>query len=748
MNTRPNAHRVNESASDPAMNDKRGDAGVDLRAWLGSLRRRKLTIAAITLIGTLLAYFVVNGMTPLYSASTSVIIEGQEPQVVEFDSVVGGIALDPSAIGSQVEILQSRSLAARVVDELSLVDDPEFNVTLVEPEPSLLEKIDPRTWLPEAWLDAVGLAPEEPEVIVETPEEKAARIRAAVVDAYLNNLSVEAVNFTYVLTIGFTSQDPAKSALIANTTADLYILDQLEAKFDATKQANSWLSERLDTLREGVIAADNALAAYETEHALGAGERESLIEQQLNDANGQLMLARADRAAAEARLQQMRDLVARSGPGSVGAVLESSMVEGLRTRLAEARRNLAELSTRYGDLHPEIINAKAEIADLQRTIDEEVDRVLQNLSNDVDIARAREASVKQTVESLKGQFNTEMSAQGGRLELEREAEASRQLYDTMLARFKELTQQEDIQQPDARIISTAVAPKYPSWPQKKIFLAGALIASLMIAIGVVAVIEMLGAGFRNVEDAERVFNLRALAEVPMMTGLFRSDPERSIVKDQTSGFAEAVRGLSTTLMLANSDNPPKLIAVASSLSQEGKTSIAIALARLMAMGTRSVLLIDGDMRKPRIHRELGMARSPGLSDVIAQDVALLDAVHLEESTGLHFLAAGTDMANPQDFLQSVRAKEVFGQLRDAYDTVIVDTPALLPVSDGLVLTNIADKTIFLVRWENTPRTVAGRALKKLLASGADVAGVVLSRVNRRKQASYGTRADAYYYGRY
>lgn len=724
-----------------------GENSADLRAWWGALRRHKFTMVLVVLAITIGAYFVVDGITPQYSAVAEVLIEGQSSRVVEFDSVVEGPSLEQPAIGSQVEILQSRSLASRVIDELALMDDPEFNPTLVPYEPSLWERLNPKNWLPEPILDRLGMAP-EPVTTVETPEEKEERIRRMVINQYLSRLTVEAVSFTYVIAITFTSEDARKAALIANTTAELYILDQLEAKFEATAQANDWLSERLETLRQDVIAADNALTAYQLEHGLGGSERQSLIEQQLTDANSQLMEARADRVAAQAQLQQMRQLVERSGPASVGAVLESGLIQGLRAREAEARRELAELSTRYGDLHPEIINTKAEIDDLVRTIDEEVAKVLQNLENEVEIAAAREASVRQSVSELQDQFNTEQSADVGRLELERQAEAMRLLYDTMLARFKEVAEQEEIQEPDARIISTAVPPGAPSWPKKKLLLAGAFVFSIMIAIGLVVVIELLNTGFRTIEDVERVLGQRGLSEVPTMSGVFKTEPENSVLKNQISGFAEAVRSLSTSLILSNVDNPPKLIAVASTLPGEGKTSVAVALARLMSMGKRTVLLIDGDLRKPRVHRAVGLSRSPGLSDAIAHDVPLLEAVRPESASGLHILRAGSEVPNPQDLLQSKKAKAIFEQMRKAYDIVIIDTPAIMPVSDGQLLTNMADKTIFLVRWENTPRKVAKRGLQKILASGADLAGIVLTRVNRKKQAGYGAKAEAYYYGRY
>ena len=748
MNTKPYAYRLDDSALASLADDSKSDAAFDIRAWLGSLRRRKLTIAAITLIGTFLAYIILDGMTPLYTASVEVLIEGEERQIVEFNSVVEGVALDPSAIGSEVEIFQSRSLAAQVVDTLSLTDDPEFNGTLVEREPTLLDRIDPRNWLPRSWLLAIGLVSDNNEQIVETPEETAARIRGSVIDAYLGRLMVEAVSFTYVLTINFTSEYPDKAARIANATAEIYVLQQLESKFVTTQQANTWLGERLESLRQDVIAADNALTSYQTQYSLGGADRDSLIERQLDDANGQLMAARADRAEAEARLQQMRYLISSSGPASVGAVLESGMIQGLRTREAEARRELAELSTRYGDLHPEIINIKAEIEDLQRTINEEVDKVLQNLANDVDIARAREASINQSVSNLTEQFNAEQSAEVGRLQLERQAEAARDVYDTMLARFKEVSEQQDIQQPDARIISAAVASNRPSWPKTKLFVGIAFVVSLAIGVGVAALIELMKIGFRNLEQAEKELDLPGLCEIPIHTGLFRSNPLGAVLKNQISGFAESVRSLSIALMLSEDESSAKVIALASPLSDEGKSTVAIALARLMASENRNVLLIDGDLRKSHIHRVLGIRRSPGLAEVLADGVPLLDAVTVDTETRLHVLPAGTARINPQDLLQSPAAKATLQRLRDAYDIVIVDTPAVLPVSDGLLLSHMADKTLFLVRWEKTPRHAAVRALHKLRQSGIDVAGVVLTRVDRKKQACYGYPTDAYYYGRY
>lgn len=718
---------------------------LDLRGILSIMGRRKGLIATVTVLGFVLTLLIVNRITPQYTANAAVIIESAGADYVDFAAVMGDIASNNTAVASQVEILQSRSLVGRIVDELDLVNDPEFNPYLSEDgDGSMLSSI--LGLLPESWLAVLG---RNEDAFVYTPEAQAQRQRAAVIEAFLARLTIEPVKSTYVIELGVTSTDPRKAARLANATANTYILDQLEAKFDATKQANDWLSTRLEDLRQQVLAADAAVTAYRVEAGLGSDDAsQSLVEQQLRQDNAQLTQARSDVAAAQARYDQVRGQVQQSGYDTVAEVLASPLIQSLREREAEAKRKLAELSTKYGDLHPEIINAKAEIEDLQATIRGEVDKIIQNLANEVAVARARQSSIQQTVNELSARFDSERSASVQLRELEREAEATRQLYDTMLTRYKETTEQQDIQKPDVRIISQAEIPTEPSYPRKSLIMPVVLVLFLAVGIGLAFLLEVLNSGFRNLDHVTRLTGITGLVELPLMRRSSRKTPHEEVVKNPTSAFAEAVRSIQTALVLSNVDAPPKVVCLVSSVPNEGKSVLSVSLARISAASGRKILLIDGDLRRPQHHRVVGAKRSPGLTDVMSGSHTVQDVIRVDEVTGLHILPGGTEVPNPHDLLRSKRLRDLVAKLSEDYEMIIVDTPAILAVADGRLVANFADATLMVVRWESTPREVVMTAVRSLRAANAQIVGVVLDQVDVSKQSKYGYSAYGYYYGRY
>ncbi|MCB1693362.1 MAG: GumC family protein, partial [Pseudomonadales bacterium] len=380
------------------------DAGLDIRAWLRTLRRHKVLIVSVIVIVMVATLFVLNDITPRYTATSKVLIQTQASNVMDFEAVMSGIGSDTAAVASQVEILTSRSLMGRLADELNLIEDPEFN-PYRRPEKTGLAALSVEDVVPE-WLlaafgqrDAEGMYAEEP-----TPEEQQEIERTAVINNLLAAIEVQPVRLTYVITLAATSTSPQKAATLSNGLAKLYILDQLEAKFEATEQANVWLSSRLEELRQQVIDAEALVAAYRVEQNLGNSNSQSLIEQQLNQASAQLTLARSELAAAQANYSQVERLQSQ-GTDSAAQVLSSSLIQELRTQEAEAKRRLAELQSRYGELHPDVINAKAEIQDIELTIQSEVSKIVQNLANEVAVARARAASIEATVNELNDRFN-------------------------------------------------------------------------------------------------------------------------------------------------------------------------------------------------------------------------------------------------------------------------------------------------------------------------------------------------------
>jgi len=721
---------------------------IDIREWLRTLRRHKLMIAAVVVLGLVAGFVVLDDVTPRYTATAKVMIQTSSgTNVVDFQAVMAGVGSDTAAVSSQIEILTSQSLIGRLVDELDLTQDPEFNPFLEKASTGWLQTTfaNIQALIPDWLLRSVGLKSANSVKLDES--EQAVIERAAVINAVLDHIEVENIRPTSVIRISVTSEKPKKAAEIANTHARLYILDQLEAKFDATEQANDWLSGRLETLREDVVNAESLVSAYRVEHSLGDGNDDSIVQQQLTDANSQLTLARSELAAAQANYSQVQRLLDNQGVESVAQVLDSPLIQQLRQQEAQAKRDLAELSTRYGERHPDIINAKAEIIDIQATIGIEVTKIIQNLANQVAVARARSNSIEQTVNQLSQGFKTERTASVHLRELEREADATRQLYDTMLSRYKEVSEQEQIQEPDARLISEAPVPLAASWPNKKLVIALVGFVSLCMGVGFAFLIEHMRSGYRSLAVIEDALGLPGLIEVPLLRRGNRV-PQEQILKHQTGAYAEAIRSVHTALALSDVDNPPKVISVVSSVPEEGKSALVSSLGLSTAAAGRKVIVVDCDLRRPQQHRLIGTPRGPGLSDYLAGEVTLEDVIVIEEKTGLAILSAGRDVPNLANLLQSQKMRDALKQLSATYDLVLVDTPAIMALSDGLLVANIADATLMLVRWEKTPREVVGTAVRLLRSAGANLVGIVLSQVDQKKQASYGYSAQGYYYGRY
>ncbi|MEQ8747394.1 polysaccharide biosynthesis tyrosine autokinase [Pyruvatibacter sp.] len=711
---------------------------IDIRALINVLRRRMGVIAGSVLLITGITLLVVFQLTPLYTASAQILIDPREQQVVDIEAVMSGLPPDSAAIDSEVEVLRSRTLAARAVEQLELVNDPEFNSVLREP--GMMASLDPRSWF----------ASEN-----NVPAEDQARIELnRVIDALQSRLSVSRRGLTYVISISFTSEDAVKATKVVNTIADLYVLEQLEAKYEATKRANDWLNGRLTELRGEVRAAQEAVEIYRRDNDLVASSGVTVNEQQLAELNGQLILARADLAEREAKFRRYRELL-RSGSGAdtLADVLQSPVIAQLRQQEAEVTRRLAELSSRYGDRHPEMIKVRAERRDLAVAIDREVGRTVANVENEVEVTRTRVASLQNSLNELQGR-----SGEGGlkevRLrELESDAEAVRTLYESFLERFKQTTEQTSLQEADSRILSEATVPNAPSYPNKTLFLALALVGSGMVGVGLAFALEQLDDAFSNVAQLEKALGLPHLASVPEVSGDLTSRgpikaPFDVILKKPLSAYSEAFRALRSGIALSDVDNPPQVVLVTSALPGDGKTTTAISLARAAdAAGIRTVL-VDCDLRRPTVHKSFGVTPEAGIVEVLAGQADLESVLLQDPQSSLQILPVRSGAANPPDLLGSNHMANLLKRLRGDFDLVILDSAPVLPVVDSRVLSRLSDKVVFVVAWRNTPRDAAGNAVRDLRDYGADIAGVLFERLDLKKQQRYSYGDSGYYYGRY
>ncbi|GAB5504365.1 MAG: polysaccharide biosynthesis tyrosine autokinase [Pyruvatibacter sp.] len=715
-----------------------GDDLIDIRQLFNVLRRRLSVIVGSVLLITGITLLVVFQLTPLYTASSLILIDPREQQVVDIEAVMSGLPPDSAAIDSEVEVLRSRTLAARVVAELGLLDDPEFNGNLVEP--GLLASLNP--------LNLIRSSVEP------RPEDKARIELNSVVAAFQSRLSVSRRGLTYVISVSFTSKDAAKATQIVNRVADLYVLEQLEAKFEATRRANDWLNERLSQLRGEVRAAQEAVEIYRRDNNLVSTSGLTINEQQLAELNGQLILARADLAEKEAKFRRYRELL-RSGSraDTLADVLQSPVIAQLRQQEAEVDRRRAELSARYGDRHPEMIKVRAEKRDLTVAIDREVGRTVANVENEVVVTRTRVGSLQNSLDELQGR-----SGEGGlkevRLrELESDADAIRNLYESFLERFKQTTEQTNLQEADSRILSKAAEPSGPSYPNRTVLLGLAFVGSIMIGVAIAFFLEQFDDAFSNVAQLEKLLGLPHLASVPDVQGEIHNrgpieSPFDIIIKRPLSAYSEAFRSLKSGIALSDVDNPPKVVLITSALPGDGKTTTAISLARAAVSAGSRAVLVDLDLRRPSVHKSLGLAPEAGIVELLAGAVELESVLVSDPGSSLTVLPVKAGAANPPDLIASNQLADLVASLRNTFDLVIIDSAPMLPVIDSRVLSSLVDKTVFVVSWRVTPRDAAFNAVRDLRESNADIAGVVFDRMDLKRQHRYSYGDSSYYYGRY
>ena len=735
-------HLESVEAPIPTPRPRQQDDDIDLRELLRKVWRRRGIILGTVIVLTVLAALVIFQLTPRYTASTLVMIGARENQVVDVEAVLSGLSDDDKTIQSEIQVIRSRELAAK----LRLDRKPEFNPALQVPG-AWATLLDPKTYLPEDWVPVFYGA----EVVRrQSEEELVKREFERVVTRFLDGLTVATEGRSRVVRISYQSLDRRQAAQIADTIADFYIVAQLDTKFQATQRANEWLNTRLSELREQVLVSEQAVEEFRKSSGLLRGKETTLAAQEVSELNTQLVIERTKRAESEARLRQVEGLL--SSPGGTETateVLESPLIQNLRQQEATVERRAAELASEFGPKHPRIITVQAEMADLQAKIRSEVNRIVDGLRNEVAVARARVATLSGALNDLKRRMGDLNEADVQLRALEREAQANRALFETFLTRSKETDTQEGFQQADASIISRATIPEAPSYPRKKLLLAFAVSIAGLIGIVLAFVVEKLDHGFRSMEQVESMMGAAPLGLVPALKGVtaIGKSPPHYILEKPASAYAEAIRSLHTNLLLSDVDKTPKVILLTSSLPREGKTSVALSLANLMASVGKKVLIIDCDLRRPSAQKHFEADSRPGLVECLLGQVKLEDAIIEHPKSGAELLPAGSPAPNPPDLLGSRQMKLLLESLAEAYDLVVIDSAPVMAVSDTRILARFVDKTVFLVRWADTRRETAMAGLRQVVEAGADVAGVLLSMVDVKQHASYGYADSGYYYGR-
>lgn len=583
--------------------------------------------------------------------------------------------------------------------------------------------------------------------------------RLATIETLRKHINVQRIGSTYDIGIAYDSHNADQAAAIANAFAEQFTRGALTAKRDAARQTTGLISARLDQLRSQALADSAAEQNYRIAHNLLSTNQGTLTEQEISSYNQDLARAHAEQAEDAARLDAARHQQASGVNGAnVGETLASPAIAALRAQQATAAGELASLQARYGSLHPDVIKARATLHALDEEVSGETRRVISGLEAKSQASNQRLASLSGSLSQSRGTLAVSNSAKTGLQDLEKRAETSNALYESYLNRYKELTAREGTEQADAEMLHPAPVPLVPDSPHVMINLILSLAIGLGLGIAAAFLAELNYSGITTGDDIEQRLGVRYLGSIPSLSSVMagsvmargtKRSPTDALIDNPRSAFAESFRSLRASIAM-NTTNA-KVIAITSSLPDEGKTTTSICLARSMAASGDRVLLIDCDLRRQGVSEFVtDREKRPGLVEVLRGEAELDAAIAIDAATGLAILPVSPGTTGAPELLTGVEMDRLLELARTRYHAVIIDTAPVLPIADARLVLGKADASVFVVRWRKTPDNALRAALRLLPGNRVQLAGVALTQVDMHKQARFGYGDDAFYqsYRRY
>ena len=728
--------------TDEALARPEHDLAERLRFWRRSVAKHKWAALGLALSVILMTCYFVFSATPIYVAFATLYVEADRTKVVKIDEVYGGgVGSSREHLVTQAEVIKSHELHKKLVRKLKLhvpAAITQKTQTEAPASPSITAWLPTTDWLPSSWLASSTEQPDKP-----APAEEE-RI-AAIAGGIGSNLKVDVIRNSQLIRISFESPDREFAARIPNALAEAYIENDLDGRMKMTQQANSWLTERLAGLRQKVTAAEQALQSFRDREKIVDVKTVALsgIGNQFAQLTGNLVTLRQKRTEVENDHNLVQAALKRKDPlESIPAIRNNPAVQRAKNMEIDLAQKLSEATKRYGNEHPRMIALDAEVKAARENTHKQMELAVAAVGRELEVTRANEQSAERAIAETKSAIYNINRKEFDLGVLEREVTASRQLYDMFLNRFRETSVARDMQSTIARVIDPATVPEIPVRPNKTraIMLATAL--GIMLAVMLAFLLELLDNTVKSADDVEQKLNTPLVA---VLQKLKRSDTDelaRLVLGNNQPVYAESIRTLRTSVMMSALDDPHKILLVTSSVPEEGKSTVAMNLA--MAFGQiKKVCLVDADMRRPSIAKNLKLDRSaPGLSHLVAGTESAANCIHLDKESGIHVLPSGIVPPNPQELLSSRRFSDVMKDLHKMFDIVVIDSPPLQLMSDALLLSSHANAVIYVVKANFTPHQIARAGLERLRKVGAPTVGVVLNQLDTRK-------ADKYYgYGKY
>lgn len=703
---------VNLEAAPPPSD--RDDDTIDLRAYWQVLRDRRWVIAGVASAVLLLALAATLLATPIFRASSTLQIERDTMKIMDVEGLTPTESpMDRDFYQTQYELLRSRSLARRVVQDLHLARHPQFAEKMAKVDESLADQQP------------------TPSVL------RDARERALVEDA-LRSLTIEPIRNSRLVRVNFDSPDPALSAKVANAWSDAFIAANLERRFDASSYARKYLEERLAQLKGKLEDSEKTLVDFAADQQIvSTGDNQpSLSAQNLGELNAALAVAQASRIRAQASWDQ-----ARGGDGlGLPQVVQSPLIQKLReSRSLLAAQYQEQLRTFKAD-YPDMRRLAGQITETDAQIAAEVGHIRAAVRSEFEAARAQEQLLEGRMAGLK---NDVLDLQGRSIRyniLRREAETNRQLYDGLLQRYKEIGVVGSVGANNVSVIDRADVPEKRHSPRIPLNLAVGLLLGLFAGVLGAFLLHHLDRRLHTPQDLEAATDVPVLGAIPQLA---KGVSPAIASNDARSPFAESYRSLRTALQFATAHGMPKTLLITSAGPSEGKSTTAHELARNIAQIGKRVVLVDADLRNPSLHHVTGLANTQGLSNVLAGSAETHDVVR---GVGdFHVITSGPLPPNPPELLAGDRMPRVLAALQERFDVVIVDGPPVLGLADAPLLAHVVEATVLVAAAEQTRRDAFRGALGRLQGAHARVIGALLTRFDlQRKGDDHGYGAYTYY----
>jgi capsular exopolysaccharide synthesis family protein len=665
-----------------------------------------------------------------YDASSKLLLDLEGSENLALDQVVMPVGIDlDTKLQTQIRIVQSDTIAASVIEELGLQNEPEFAGKQPGPRRSL------------ANLDV--------------------RVRAALVDRFHRGLTVNLIPKTEIIEIHFRSGDASFAANVANAVARTYIENNFQTKYQAMQQTSDWLTKQLDDVKNKGEIAEQQLISYQKKTGLlGTDETHNIVVDRLELLNKALSEAEGDRIMKEAKYR----IAMTENPDLIANIVPESLLGALYKQRADSRSEYAQLAAKYGVSYPRVIQLQSQLNELDSSISQETVKVSETLRAEFRAALRSQEMLQAAFEKQKDnafKMNQDAIQYGI---MRREVESSRDLYEGLLKKLKEAGILAGLRSSNINIIDVASVPVVPVEPKIPLNIALGCVGGLIFGISAAFVVEGLDSSIRTPEDVEIYCGLPPLGIIPSVSSagstgrsmLAAGNKPQLIlpvtVEHRNSGSAEAFRALRTSLMLSSPGAPPQVVVVTSAVMQEGKSFVSINLAVVLAQTGQQVLLVDADMRRSAVTKYLGIPTNAGLSACLAgtkESGAMIEGV--AEIPGLHVLPAGRTPPYPAELLASEALPRLVEGWRERFQYIVIDTPPALAVTDAVVSARVADAVVLVARSEKTRRQSLTRARDLLKQSRVHIAGVVVNDLSpdsvdyRQYYGYYGNDYGAYYH---